>query len=73
MKWDEVEGIRAVRGRLVPDENGMPVVQIDHDDLVRAAWSLAMEKFFPKPKPPTRWQRFRGWLHKRLSKSGEAS
>lgn len=53
----EVKGIRAVRARLVADKDGMPAIEYNHDDLVRASWSLVMEKFFPKPKPPTLWQR----------------
>jgi hypothetical protein len=63
------KGIRAVRARLVANaQTGMPEVQVDHDDMVRAAWSLAMEKFFPEPKPPTRWQRFKAWIRERLEK-----
>lgn len=57
-----MKGIRHVRGRLVPDKHGMPVIQTNHDDLVRAAWELTMEKFFPAPKPPTVWQRLKTWL-----------
>lgn len=57
-----MKGVRHVTGRLVADERGMPVVRINHDDLVRAAWELTMEKFFPKPKPPSPWQRFKTWL-----------
>ena len=58
------KGIRAVRGRLVPDRNGMPVIEIDHDSLVRAAWELTLEKFGidQPPAPPSRWSRLRGWL-----------
>lgn len=59
-----MKGIRHVRGRLVPDRDGMPVVEINHDDLVRAAWELTMEKFFPALKPEPwwrqRWRQLRG-------------
>lgn len=59
-----MKGIRHVRGRLVPDEHGMPIIEINHDDLVRATWELTMEKFGigQPPKPPTRWERLKVWV-----------
>lgn len=57
-----MRGVRAVKGRLVPDRNGMPVLEIDHDSLVKAAWELTMEHYFPEPKPPSVWQQFTAWL-----------
>lgn len=57
-------GIRPVRGKLVPDRNGMPSIQLNHDDLVRAAWEITMEKFFPRPKPEPRRHRALRWLRR---------
>jgi hypothetical protein len=43
---------RAVRARLVADpRTGMPVIEMNQDDL---AWACALKQFEPKPpKPPT--------------------